>query len=241
MGVSIIEKVLGELRNAGFTAEVAYPGQKYPPIRETVAAVHIDQVDRANMTVTVEVTVISPAEQGGTACELQALRATEVLRWAGAECIQRGCDYDGMAQVYCVSIHATFTCITDADNCTMGPGFAVFVDGVNLEFITGFSNTEVRDVEPCYEMGESVATALCPGKSRWEITIVEQIPAGSEEVVYSSAATGVTVEKSNGEKEIFRDCIFTSVQRENTNAGMKRTWKGIAMARMVEISGTTAV
>ena len=241
MGVSILDKVLGELRSAGFVADVAYPGQKYPPIRETVAAVHIAQVDRANMTVTVEVTVISPGELGGTACETEALRATEVLRWAGAECIQQGCDYDGMAQAYCVAIHATFTCVTDADSCTMGPGFRVYVDGVELGFITGFSNTEVRDVLLCHEMGESVATALSPGKSRWEITIVEQIPAGSPEVIYSSFATEVRVEKSNGEAEIFRECFFTSVQRENTNAGMKRTWKGIAMARAVEIHGTAGV
>ena len=237
MGISILELVLQELREGGFTADVAYPGQKYPPITETVAAVHIAEVDRANMTVTVEVTVISPAELGGTACEMAALRATEVLRWAGANCVQRGCDYDGMAQVYCVSILATFTCITEADDCAMGPGFAVYVDGTKLEFVAAFSNVELRDVVCCYEMGEDYPVGMTTGKSRWEITIVEVIPAGSEEVIYPNAATGVTVEKSNGETEIFRDCLFTSVQRENTNAGLKRTWKGIAMTRVVKISG----
>lgn len=237
MGVSILERVLQELRGAGFSADVAYPGQKYPPIRKPVAAVHIAQVDRANMTVTVEVTMISPAELGGTQCETEALRATEVLRWAGANCVQKGCDYDGMAQAYCVSILATFTCITDAEDCTMGPGFAVFVDGVKLEFITEFSNVELRNVEVCYEMGDSTPTMLWPGESKWEITLVEVIPAGSEEVIYPAVATGVWVEKSNGQREVFRDCIFTSVERKNTNAGMKRTWKGIAMARGVELVG----
>ena len=237
MGVSILERVLQELRGAGFVADVAYPGQKYPPIRETVAAVHIAQVDRANMTVTVEVTVIAPAELGGTRCETEALRATEVLRWAGANCVQKGCDYDGMAQAYCVSILAAFTCITDAQDCTMGPGFAVYVDGVPLEFITEFSNVEVRDVTACYEMGENMATALHHGKSRWEITLVEVIPAGSEEVRYPAMATAVRVTKSNGTREVFEDCIFTSVERKNTNAGLRRTWKGIAMARGVELIG----
>lgn len=237
MGISILELVLQKLRDGGFAADVAYPGQKYPPITQTVAAVHIAEVDRANMTVTVEVTVISPAELGGTACEMEALRATEVLRWAGAGCVQRGCDYDGMAQVYCVSILATFTCITEADSCAMGPGFAVHVDGTKLEFVSAFSNVELREVECYYEMGEDYPVGMGTGKSKWEITIEEVIPAGSEEVIYPNAATGVTVEKSNGETEIFRDCLFTSVQRENTNAGLKRTWKGIAMKRGVEISG----
>lgn len=237
MGISILELVLGELRTGGFTADVAYPGQKYPPITDTVAAVHIAEVDRANMTVTVEVTVISPAALGGTACETAALRATEILRWAGGNCIQKGCDYDGMAQVYCVSVLATFTCITEAEDCTMGPGFAVYVDGTRLEFVTAFSNVELRDVTCCYEMGEDYPVGLCMGKSKWEITIVEVIPAGSEEVTYPNAATGVTVEKSNGETEIFRNCLFTSVQRDNTNAGLKRTWKGVAITRAVMISG----
>lgn len=237
MGISILELVLRELRDGGFRADVAYPGQKYPPITETVAAVHIAEVDRANMTVTVEVTVICPAALGGTVCETQALRATEVLRWAGANCVQKGCDYDGMAQVYCVSILATFTCVTEADDCAMGPGFAVYVDGVKLDFLTAFSNGEQREVECRYEMGEDAPMGLSTGKSKWEITIVEVIPAGSEEVVYSSYATEITVEKCNGETEMFRRCLFTSVTRENTNAGLKRTWKGIAMTKAVKLSG----
>lgn len=237
MGISILELVLRELRDGGFTADVAYPGQKYPPITETVAAVHIAEVDRANMTVTVEVTVICPAVLGGTVCETEALRATEVLRWAGANCVQKGCDYDGMAQVYCVDILATFTCITEADDCAMGPGFSVFVDDMQLDFVTAFSNESVRTVECCYEMGEDFPAGLSTGRGRWEITIVEVIPAGSEEVIYSDFATAVRVEKCNGETEIFRDCLFNSIKRENTNGGMKRTWKGTAMARAVKISG----
>ena len=99
MGISILELVLRKLRQARFTADVAYPGQKFPEIKSTVAAVHIEKVDRANMTVTVEVNIISPADLGGTACEVEALRATDALRWAGAVCVQNGCTYDGVSQV----------------------------------------------------------------------------------------------------------------------------------------------
>ena len=109
MGYSILELVLQRLREEGFSADIAYPGQKFPQITEAVAAVHIEQVDRANLTVTLEVSIVCPAAMGGTACEVEALRATEVLRWAGAVCVQRGCTYDGVAQVYMVPILATFT------------------------------------------------------------------------------------------------------------------------------------
>ena len=123
MGISILELVLRRLREANFTADIAYPGQKYPKVDKTVAAVHIQKVDRANMTVTVEVNIICPASMGGTTCELEALRATEILRWSRAVCVQNGCTYDGVAQVYVVAVLATFTCVTEADKCSLGPGF----------------------------------------------------------------------------------------------------------------------
>ena len=139
MGISILDLVLRKLRGAGFTADVAYPGQKFPAISDAVAAVHIEKVDRANMTVTVEVNIICPAAQGGTTCEVEALRATEALRWAGAVCVQNGCTYDGVSQVYIVSVLATFTGITEESRCTLGPGFLVFINELQHPFAVSFS------------------------------------------------------------------------------------------------------
>ena len=130
MGYSILELVLRRLREANFTADVAFPGQKYPRIDKTVATVHIEKVDRANLTVTVEVNIICPASMGGTACEVEALRATEILRWTGAVCVQNGCSYDGVAQVYVVPVLATFTGVTEADSCAIGPGFKVYINEI---------------------------------------------------------------------------------------------------------------
>ena len=45
MGISILELVLRRLREAKFTADVAFPGQKFPQITKPVAAVHIEKVD----------------------------------------------------------------------------------------------------------------------------------------------------------------------------------------------------
>ena len=136
MGCSILELVLRRLREAGFEADIAFPGQKFPQISNTVAAVHIEKVDRANLEVTVEISIICPASMGGTACEVKALEATEVLRWAGAVCVQRGCTYDGIAQVYVVSVLATFTGVTEADDCTVWPGFYCYVDNQIHRFVT---------------------------------------------------------------------------------------------------------
>ena len=59
MGYSILELVLRRLRQAGFRADVAFPGQQFPQIQDTVATVHIEKVDRANLTVTMGVSVIT--------------------------------------------------------------------------------------------------------------------------------------------------------------------------------------
>ena len=68
MGMSILDLVLMKLKQYGFTADVAFPGQKYPTISDTVAAVHLESVDCNGRTVTVEVNIISPAALGGTHC-----------------------------------------------------------------------------------------------------------------------------------------------------------------------------
>ena len=181
MGISILEQVLRRLRNAEFQTSVAYPGQKYPQITDPVAAVHIEKVDRANMTVTLEVNIISPAALGGTACELEALRATEVLRWDGATCVQNGCTYDGVSQVYSVSILATYTCITDADSCTMGPGFKVFIAELLMPYAVSFSAEKESDHLAVYEMGGNDPLDSVAGNWVWNLTLEELIPAGTYE------------------------------------------------------------
>ena len=233
MGISILELVLRNLRNAEFRADVAYPGQKFPKVTEPVAAVHIEKVDRANLSVTVEVNIICPASMGGTACEVEALRATEVLRWSGATCIQNGCSYDGVSQVYVVAVLATYTCITDAENCTLGPGFRIYIDDIYHRFAYTFSEEEVQQREVQYEMGEKLPVGISQGKTYWAIAMEELIPAGSAEMEEPAGAFKLRA-VFDGREETFYHCRWTSVKREFTREGLRRIRKGIAMLREVE-------
>lgn len=233
MGISILELVLRRLRQANFTADVAYPGQKFPEIKSTVAAVHIEKVDRANMTVTVEVNIICPAAQGGTACEVEALRATDALRWAGAVCVQNGCTYDGVSQVYIVSVLATFTGITEEDKCTLGPGFTVYINEHFENHVTAFSEEEVREREAEFTTGESSPVGISEGKHYWKITLDELIPAGNGEVADPVEPFQLRVE-TDALIETYYHCKWTSIQRSYTREGLRRIRKGIAMLRQVE-------
>ena len=233
MGISILEQVLRRLRNAEFQADVAYPGQKYPQISKTVAAVHIEKVDRANMTVTLEVNIITPASLGGTACELEALRATEVLQWDGAVCIQNGCSYDGASQVYIVAVLATYTCVTEANKCTLGPGFSVYINDIYQPFAVSFEEEEVRDDNAEFSMGESQPVGISQGSRLWHITLEELILPGSPETTDPAGAFELVIERDAG-TEIFYHCRWQSIYRKMDQSGLRRIRKGISMLREVE-------
>lgn len=236
LGYSILELVLRRLREAGFTADVAFPGQKYPQINGTVATVHIEKVDRAGLTVTVEVNIIAPAALGGTACEVEALRATEILRWSGAVCIQHGCSYDGVAQVYVVPVMATFTGITEADSCDIGPGFKVYINGTYQPFVLAFRGEETTGYEAEYGMGVSAPGGIGRGKVLWQIQLEELIPAGSPES--EEPAGNFEVKLVNGGKtEWYYHCRWTSIQRTFSQEGLRKIRKGISMDRAEALNG----
>lgn len=233
MGYSILELVLRRLREAGFAADAAFPGQKYPRISDTVAAVHIEKVDRASLTVTVEVNIICPAAMGGTACEVEALRATEILRWSGAVCVQNGCSYDGVAQVYVVPVLATFTGMTEADSCAIGPGFKVYLNGEYQSFVKAFQEEELTGYQAEYVMGQSAPAGISRETVLWQIQLEELIPAGSPETQDPGANFEIKV-VTDTKTEWYYGCRWTSVRREFTREGLRRVRKGISMAREEE-------
>ena len=230
MGYSILELVLRRLREDGFTADIAFPGQKFPQIGDTVAAVHIEKVDRANLEVTVEISIICPASMGGTVCEMRALRATEVLRWSGAVCVQNGCTYDGIAQVYVVSVLATFTGMTEAEDCTVWPGFYCYVDNQLHRFAIGFTAEQQTGAAAEYVIGEAMPIGTSLGTTAWEITLEELIPVGSPE--FDSPLDPCVVKILTDQKtEIYSGCRFTTIRREFTKQGLRRIRKGVALNR----------
>ncbi len=233
MGYSILELVLRRLREANFTAGVAYPGQKFPLIAGPVAAVHIEKVDRASLTVTVEVNILCPAAMGGAACEVEALRATEILRWSGAVCVQNGCTYDGISQVYAVAILATFTGITEADSCTIGPGFSVYINEILQPYALAVGEEETPGTQAEYEMGQSAPAGVSQGSCLWTIRLEELIPSGSPETAEPEGPFQLKIVTEQKTEQYFH-CRWTSVQREFTREGLRRIRKGIAMLRQEE-------
>ena len=230
MGYSILELVLRALRQENLNADIAYPGQKYPQITESVLAVHISKVDRANLTVTIEVNVICPAALGGAACEMVALRATEVLRWEGAVCVQNGCTYDGVGQVYVVPILATFTGVTEPDSCDIGPGFSVYINNIYQPYALAVSEEEEPGYQAEFEMGEAAPMGVSRGSYLWHIQLEELIPAGSPETDEPPGAFQLKI-VTDQKTEIYYSCRWNKIRREFTQKGLRRIRSGIAMLR----------
>lgn len=230
MGFSVLELVLECLREHNFHADVAYPGQKYPEISDTVATVHLKQVDRANLAVTVEVNVICPAAYGGTACEVEALRATEALRWIGGECIQNGCVYDGISQVYMVSVLASFVGIAGEGHFSQGPGFTVSVGDVVYPYVISFASEEECQWQTEYAMGDTELQGLTKGPQLWKITMEELIPPGSPRELDPDGDFELRVSSGSG-TEVFHRCRFTQVTRRHTREGLRQTRTGYSMMR----------
>lgn len=233
MGYSILELVLRRLRENGFEADIAFPGQKFPQISDTVAAVHIQKVDRANLEVTVEINIICPASVGGTVCEMKALQATEVLRWSGAVCVQNGCTYDGIAQVYVVSVLATFTGVTEADDCMVWPGFYCYVDNQIHRFVTGFTAVQETGAAAQYVIGQAQPIGTSVGTEVWEIQLEELIPVGSPEFENQTEPCVVSI-LTEDKTETYSGCRWTSIRREFTKQGLRRIRKGVALQREEE-------
>ena len=231
MGYSILELVMRRLREAGFTADIAYPGQKFPQITDTVATVHIEKVDRARLTVTIEVNIICPGSMGGTMCEVEALRATEILRLAGAVCVQEGCSYEGVAQVYMVPVLATFTGSTEADDFSLGPGFEVCINEVRQPFVTRFREEETSGIRAEYVSGQSAPAGISPGERLWSFEMEDLIPVGAPETDEPAEFFEVKVISALKTEQYFH-CCWTGIQREFTREGLKRVRKGIAMDRV---------
>jgi hypothetical protein len=232
MGISVLELVLRRLRELEIPADMAYPGQNSAMITGPVAAVHIEKVDRSNLAVTVGIRILCPASLGGSCCEMEALRVTEALHLAGADCIQNGCTYDGLSRLYAVSILATFNASTEDHDCSVVPGFKVYIQENLIPFAIAFRSEQTIGVKAIYEIGENAPTGTREGSTLWEFTLEELIPEGQEEAKHPEGEFELRLQ-SKTSAEAYCRCRWTSVRREFTRKGLRRIRSGISMYREV--------
>ena len=220
---TIISNVIDILRGVEIRADEAYPGGRISALTGAVAAVRLGKVDRAVRTTAVQVTVMSPADGGGSACESVALRAIQALEDEGATCQKGICQFDDMADLFYIEITAEFFGVALEDSWSPGPGFAITIGRQPMSWVTDFSSTRKTDDEIT-----SISDAT------WEFTMVELLGPGSIDPPDPSEPFTLAVTRPLT-NETFTGCTWTKVERRDTIRGISQTRTGVAKKR--EVSG----
>ena len=125
---------------------------------------------------------------------------------------------------------ATFTGMTEADDCTVWPGFYCYVDNQLHRFAIGFTAVQQTGAAAEYVIGESVPVGTSLGTAAWEIQLEELIPVGSPE--FDSPMEPCVVKILTDQKtEIYSGCRWTTISREFSKQGLRRIRRGVALRR----------
>ena len=219
--MEIVEKVIAYLRAAEVRADEAYPGGRIPALTGPVAAVRLGRVDRSVRTTAVQVTVMSPAGQGGAVCEATALRAIQALEDQNATCQKELCRFDDMADLFYIEITAVFFGVATENGWSPGPGFAIHIGAQAMDWTVGFSIRRQTDKDVT-----DISDAM------WEFTLEELLGPGSVDPPDPSEPFVLTVTRPTSD-EILTGCTWTSVKREDTIRGISQVRTGVANARSV--------
>jgi hypothetical protein len=216
---TIVNQVIQTLTAAGIRSDEAYPGGRIPALSGVAAAVRLGKVDRSVRTTTVEVVVMSPAREGGSACEAAALRAVEVLQGMGGTCVKQVCRFDEMADVFYIEMEATFFGTATENGWSPGPGYTVLIGIQPLPYAVRF------------EAGRSTgSSAASIANAAWEFTVEELLPPDVGEPPEPAEPFSITVSRAMGQ-DTYTECRWISVRREETIRGVSQIRKGTSAAR----------
>ena len=216
---TIVSEVIDKLSSGGIRSAEAYPGKRIPALSTPVAAVHLGKVDRSVRTTHLEVIVMSPVASGGSACELAALQAIEILQAMGGTCVKAVCKFDEMANVFYITIDVEFFGTALPTTWSAGPGYSIKMGAQDLKYVTSFqAKREVDDMTPTIN------------EARWEFTMEELYPPGTNEPPDPPAPFDLTISRSGGE-ETYNGCHWVSVKREDTIRGVSQIRVGKAISR----------
>ena len=210
MGKSILNTVIDLLNEGGIPAAPAQPERHMMIIHAPVAAVSIEKVDMESATVLVQ--VVAPIKSGAERCQERALKVCEVLREAGAECVQEKCVFEGRAALFCVPVTAKFYgTATEEDWIPKEdpPAVSYRIGDAVLAYVTGFS--------ALLEDGQ------------WEFELEEFFPDGVSVSVQPTEPFALFVGN-----EIFAGCALTRCQRVYTAEGVRQIRKGTATSWKVD-------
>lgn len=231
MGKSILNRVIDLLTEGGVSAAPAQPNQQMLIIQAPVAAVSMEKVDMESATVLVQ--VVAPMQNGAERCQKYALTVHQLLREAGAECVQGKCTFESRPALFCVPVTAKFYGTATADDwipappAPPAPVLNVTLAGVALAYATSFSAQQEKvEVEEKGEDGQ-VTTKLVT--LPWEFTLEEFFPTGTQEPEVPQEPFTL-----RAGREVLSGCVLMEQLRVQTTQGIRQVRKGTAAERVLQ-------
>ena len=219
MGRSIVERTVSSLRQGGFRAEAACPGEKIPALEALAVAVDLHEVDLGEKTAVLAVSVLAPSALGAQECQKAALTVGQLLQAEGASCTQDACEFDGLANLFCVRILARYAGTAMPDDWSARAGFFVTMGDLRLSRVERFTARRVSAGE------EGLSDS-------WEFQLEEFFRP--EDVEPEEAAAPFILRMYRPlQTETFRNCQWTEQQRVTEQTGTRQIRKGTAQGRTV--------
>ncbi len=91
MGELSIQTVMKVLAGLGLPARRAYPGIPVRRVPSLVAAVQLEQIDQAEQSATVLVSILAPATRGAALVEDEAMRLCDAAAAEAGVCLLKKC------------------------------------------------------------------------------------------------------------------------------------------------------
>lgn len=226
MTMVIVDSVIAALTEAGFTAQKAYPGSAMPNITQPQFAVNLEKLDYTARSATVLVTVMVPVNQGGAVCETAAVRAGTALEAMGGVVVQEECRFNAYADAYYIRVLGTFYGTSVMDTWSAASEFSVEVNETALPNAVSFRAEQAVDEVT----GTPLSTAV------WTFRLEEKFGWGEGPLPAPTDSFSITVLRSSG-MEIYDECVWTSVQLEDTATGLRQVRTGVAKSRGFVVVG----
>lgn len=218
-----VETVIAALQKAGIRAAAAFPGERLPYLTEPVAAVCLAAMDYAKKTATVRISAICPAASGGTASENAAIAAADAVKTLGSAEIPAGCSFNTVSDCYStdVLLHLSGTQAHTDWETAHAAAFSVSLGGTALPHAISFRAEQQADPNT----GTALSAAV------WKIVLTEEFLPGDTETVTTAEQFNLTVTRATA-VEIFQNCVWTEIRREDGTEKLRQIRTGTAQKRL---------
>ena len=222
MGQSILNTVVQLLNDKGLCTEPAQPAANMTAIHMPVAAVSLEEADRAKQTATVLVEIVAPVVSGALRCQHKALDVCDILSKAGAVCHQGKCTFDSRSALFITPVTAVFSGIALSNDWIPSQVNRISINGADLPYCVSFTaNKKVTE--------DDTTLADVP----WTITIEEFIPTGVLEPEELTEAFNTSI-NSQDKRETYAFCKLVGIQRIATPEGIRQIRTATTTRRALE-------